>query len=63
MRGTSPVSNFRIHFKFGYYHRNGRLSWHAERIPEDEIWIKIGGDKGGGTFKMCIQIVNVEGVW
>ena len=23
------------------------------------MWLKIGGDKGGGTFKMCFQIVNV----
>ena len=41
-------------------HRHGRLSWHDGRIPEDEeIWVKIGGDKGGGTFKVCFQIVNV----
>ena len=24
-----------------------------------EVWIKIGGDKGGGTFKMNFQIVNI----
>ncbi|KAL5517155.1 hypothetical protein EMCRGX_G002639 [Ephydatia muelleri] len=30
----------------------GRLTWH-------EVWIKLGGDKGGGTFKMSFQIVNV----
>ena len=23
------------------------------------VWLKIGGDKGGGTFKMNFQIVNV----
>lgn len=23
------------------------------------MWLKIGGDKGGGTFKMAMQIVNV----
>lgn len=28
-------------------------------IPKDEIWIKVGGDKGGGTFKLCFQIGNV----
>ena len=28
-------------------------------IPEDEIWIKFGGDHGGGSFKMCYQIMNV----
>ena len=33
--------------------------WHTG-IPETEIWLKIGGDKGGGSFKMNFQIVNVE---
>jgi FAD/FMN-containing dehydrogenase len=51
------MSIINIHFKF--WHRHGRLSWHQGRLPEDEIWIKVGGDKGGGTFKMAIQIVNV----
>ena len=27
-------------------------------IPEDEIWVKLGGDKGGESFKMSLQIVN-----
>ena len=35
------------------------MCWHDGTIPEDEIWFKIGGDKGGGTFKMTVQIVNV----
>lgn len=39
--------------------RHGRLCWHEGRIPENEIWLKIGGDKGGGTFKMAIQLINV----
>lgn len=38
--------------------RHGRLSWHEGRIPSEEIWLKIGGDKGGGTFKMAVQIVH-----
>ena len=40
-------------------HRHGRLCWHDRRLPQDEIWLKIGGDKGGGTFKMAVQILNV----
>ena len=28
-------------------------------IPSDEIWIKIGGDKGGTSFKTSLQVVNV----
>eukprot|EP00731_Ephydatia_muelleri_P011193 Em0006g87a len=39
--------------------RAGRLTWHNDVIPASEIWIKLGGDKGGGTFKMNTQIVNV----
>ena len=37
----------------------GGLLWHAG-IPNDELWVKIGGDTGGGTFKMNFQIVNIE---
>ena len=41
-----------------YVHRAGRLTWH-DVIPSDEVWIKLGGDKGGETFKMSFPIVNV----
>eukprot|EP00731_Ephydatia_muelleri_P037932 Em0602g1a len=27
-------------------------------LPASEMWIKLGGDKGGGTFKMNFQIIN-----
>ena len=40
-------------------HSTGRLTWHNGVIPASEIWIKLGGDKGDGTFKMNFQIVNV----
>ena len=36
----------------------GLLMWHDGGIPADEVWIKIGGDKGGSSFKMNFQIVN-----
>ena len=42
-----------------YVFRAGRLTWHEGYIPPSEVWLKIGGDKGGGTFKMNFQIVNV----
>ena len=29
-------------------------------IPEDEIWVKIGGDKGQGSFKMALQVCNTH---
>ena len=42
-----------------YVFRAGRLTWHEGYIPPSEVWLKIGGDKGGGKFKMNFQIVNV----
>ena len=36
--------------------REGTLTWHDGTIPDDEIWLKLGGDKGGGYFKMNFQI-------
>ena len=42
-----------------YYLTSGSgLKWH-QGIPADELWVKIGGDAGGGTFKMNFQLVNV----
>ena len=40
--------------------RANLLTWHEGLIPEDEVWIKIGGDKGGGSFKMSFQVANVQ---
>ena len=37
-----------------------RVTWHEGAIPEDEVWLKLGGDKGGGTLKMCFQHLNVS---
>jgi hypothetical protein len=28
------------------------------RIPDDELWIKLGGDKGHGSFKFNLQLCN-----
>ena len=28
--------------------RTGRLTWHEGLIPASEMWLKVGGDKGGG---------------
>ncbi|XP_070564569.1 uncharacterized protein [Ptychodera flava] len=35
------------------------LSWHGGKIPQDEVWVKLGGDKGGGSFKAMFQLGNV----
>ncbi len=34
------------------------LTWHDGAIPSDEIWVKLGGDKGRGSFKLNLQLVN-----
>ena len=39
-------------------HESQRLTWHDGVIPENEIWIKIGGDHGGGNFKFSMQVAN-----
>ena len=36
------------------------MTWHEGVIPKDKVWIKIGGDKGGGTFKQMMQVGNVK---
>ena len=28
-------------------------------MPEQEIWVKLGGDKGGSSTKISFQILNV----
>ena len=35
------------------------MTTHNGLIPEDELWIKIGGDKGGGSMKLNFQICNI----
>ena len=41
------------------YHRSrAGLTWHNGAIPSNEIWVKLGGDKGHGSFKLNIQLVN-----
>lgn len=40
--------------------RNNCLCWHNGRIPANEIWLKVGGDKGGNSFKMSFQVVNTQ---
>ena len=42
------------------YEKEGNLTWHESTIPSDEIWVKIGGDHGGGSFKLTLQIINTS---
>ena len=36
------------------------LTWHDGAIPEDELCVKLGGDKGRGSFKFNLQLVNTH---
>ena len=42
------------------YEENGMLTWHKNTIPDDQIWLKIGGDHGKHSFKMTLQVANLE---
>ena len=33
-------------------------AWQADFIPANELWISLGGDKGGSTMEMSFQIFN-----
>ena len=43
-----------------FLNSEGNLTWHDGVIPGNEVWIKLGGDKGGGAFKMTFKIVNTS---
>ena len=49
---------FNFHF-LDKYELYKKFVW-KEVMPEDEIWVKLGGDMGGGSFKLCFQIANLE---
>ncbi len=38
--------------------RSSGLTWHDGAIPSSELWLKLGGDKGHGSFKLTMQLVN-----
>ena len=37
-----------------------QVTWHQNTIPNDEVWIKVGGDKDSGSFKFCYQVAYVH---
>ena len=40
------------------YDQNNIQTWRNGTIPFNEIWIKVGGDHGGGSFKTMLQVAN-----
>ena len=46
-------------YSFKTYHRSpAGLTWHGVILP-NELWLKLGGDKGHGSFKFNLQLCNV----
>ena len=42
------------------YDAANKLIYSSNNIPTDEIWVKFGGDHGGDSFKVAMQILNLE---
>lgn len=36
------------------------LTTHGGMIPEDELYVKLGGDHGQGSMKFAFQLANLE---
>ena len=47
-------------FFFFSYCSAGNLTWRDGQIDKNEIWIKIGGDHGGNSMKISLQILNLK---
>ena len=41
------------------YNEHDQLNW-ERGIPDYEIWVKLGGDHGGGSFKLAVQVCNLD---
>ena len=37
-----------------------KLTWHDGAIPENEVWVKVGGDHGQGSLKFNLAMVYTE---
>ena len=48
-----------MYIHFAHVCSNNRLTWHNGQIPESEVWVKVGGDKGADTVKVFFQLCNV----
>ncbi|XP_032229451.1 uncharacterized protein LOC116613006 [Nematostella vectensis] len=38
----------------------GLLTWHGGNIPENSVFLKLGGDHGQGNMKFAFQLANVD---
>lgn len=62
VRSDSHLSVVYGYKKGGVVTRTNLLTWHGGAIPDDEVWNKIEGDKGGETLKMSLLVTNVADV-
>jgi hypothetical protein len=46
--------------RLNQYKERGLLTWHNNAIPNDQIFIKVGRDSGKGSFKVSIEILNLD---
>ena len=46
-----------VHHYLNQHEKAGTLCWHSDN--HDQVWVKIGGDHGGGSFNPCFQLGNV----
>ena len=42
------------------YQSADMLTWHDGHIPDDEVWVKVGGDYGKKSFKFALELLNCE---
>ncbi len=47
-------------YSLNFHRCSPGLTWHDGAIPADQIWVKLGGDKGRGSFKFNLQLVNTK---
>ena len=43
-----------VHHYLNKHAKAGTLCWHTDN--HDQAWVKIGGDHGGDSFKLCLQL-------
>ena len=41
------------------YNEQHLLDFHDGNIPDDQTCVKIGGNHGGDSFKLCLQKANI----
>ena len=49
-----------VDYLLNSYETQNMLTWQMGHIPQDEIWIKIGGDHGKNSLKFTLQVANTD---